>query len=177
MLTGDLEKEGEEKLAEYYDSSTKEKTLPHCDLFKAGHHGSKTSSNDVLLNKITPSICVACCCAGSTEYTVNNDNIFPTQDFINRIAKHTSRVYVTSLYDRASKKNVSFNGIVIVSSNGDKVGLSATNNLTRLKDTAWFNEKIYVVSGKVASGSAGSTDFYTESSSGATLVPQRVWPE
>ena len=45
LLTGDLEEKGEESLANYYDGSTPEKTLPKVELFKAGHHGSKTSSN------------------------------------------------------------------------------------------------------------------------------------
>ncbi|MBP5343443.1 MBL fold metallo-hydrolase [bacterium] len=76
MLTGDLELEGEEFMAEYYDGSTLEKTLPKVELFKAGHHGSKTSSNDCLLSKIEPKICCVCCCAGCNEYTNNIDTIF-----------------------------------------------------------------------------------------------------
>lgn len=174
LLTGDLEKDGEEKLAEYYNGTTAEKTLPHVELFKAGHHGSKTSSNDCLLSKITPGICVACCCAGSTEYTVNNDNIFPTQDFINRIAKYTEKVYVTTLYDQAEGKNVSMNGNVIISSNGTDVGISATNNLTLLKDTTWFNEEIYVKDGKVKAKQ--SDPFYKETDEGVVKIKRRVWP-
>ena len=56
MFTGDLELEGEEHMAAYYDGSTEEKTLPHVAVLKAGHHGSKTSTNDCLLEKITPDI-------------------------------------------------------------------------------------------------------------------------
>ena len=97
LLTGDLEEAGEKKLAAYYDGSTVEKTLPHVDLFKAGHHGSKTSSNEVLLEKITPDMCVVCCCCGTDEYTGNTDNQFPTQEFINRIAKYTDKVYATTV--------------------------------------------------------------------------------
>ena len=176
LLTGDLEKEGEEAIANYYDGSTAKKTLPHVELFKAGHHGSRTSSNECLLEKVCPKMCVACSCAGSTEYTISNDTIFPTQEFIDRIAKYTSRVYVTSLYDRTLGSVASMNGNVIVSSDGTNVGLKATNNLIRLKDTDWFNRIIYVVDGKVASGSKGSKDFYTEASPGATAIPQRTWP-
>lgn len=99
FLGGDLEKEGEEKFAEYYDSSTKEKTMPTVDLYKAGHHGSKTSSNDCLLDILQPKICVVCCCCGTDEYTGVTDNQFPTQEFINRIAKWTDRVYATTIYD------------------------------------------------------------------------------
>ena len=39
LFTGDLEKEGEESLVELNE-------LPHCQLFKGGHHGSKTSNTD-----------------------------------------------------------------------------------------------------------------------------------
>lgn len=176
IMTGDLEKEGEESLANYYDGSTPKKTLPKVELFKAGHHGSKTSSNECLLSIIQPRISVACCCAGSTEYTLSNDTIFPTQDFINRIAKYTSRVYITSLFNQESGSFESMNGNVIVSTDGTSVGLKATNNLTRLKDTAWFNEKIYLVDGKVAKGSKGSKDFYKSTDENVVEKPRRTWP-
>ena len=177
MLTGDLEKEGEEKLASYYDASSSAKTLPHCDLFKAGHHGSPTSSNDCLLSKITPDICCVCCCAGSIEYTKANDNIFPSQDFINRIAKYTDQVYVTSIYISETNSFASMNGDIIVSA-GFKddtfgIGLSASNNLTILKETAWFNEEIYTLNGNVCSS---SKEYYNSSTEGAIKVPRRVWP-
>lgn len=175
LLTGDLEKEGEEKLSNYYDSSTKEKTLPHVELFKAGHHGSYTASNECLLEKVAPKMCVACCCCGSTEYTIDNNHIFPAQEFIDRIAKYTSRVYVTSLYDKENDKGISMNGDVIVSSNGTDVGLFASNNLTRLKDTSWFNADIYVVNGKVKPSSSG--DFYKEGDPNVVKIKQRTWPQ
>lgn len=164
MFTGDLEIEGEEEMAKYYDGSTKEKTLPEVELFKAGHHGSKTSSNDCLLDIIKPKMCVVCCCCGSDEYTGVTDNQFPTQAFINRIARWTSRVYVTSMLETftietatedAKKTGVStggqyvhssgykdMNGNVCVSCNGTNVGLKASNNLTKLKDSEWFNTTI-----------------------------------
>lgn len=99
MLTGDLEKEGEEKMAEHYNGSTPELTLPKVDMFKAGHHGSKTSSNDCLLDIIQPKMCVVSCCCGTDEYTGITANQFPTQQFIDRIAKWTDAVYVTTIYD------------------------------------------------------------------------------
>lgn len=194
LLTGDLELEGEEKMAEYYDGSTKEKTLPKVELFKAGHHGSKTSSNECLLRLIQPKMCVACCCAGTSEYTNNLEHQFPTQAFINRIAQYTSRVYVTSMIKLIDGvwQYTSMNGNVIISSNGTNVGLSSTNNLTRLKDTEWFNEKIYAVKTKDTytwneagdkfpvyqnCPKSGSTDFYTKDTEGAVLIPRRTWPE
>ncbi len=193
MLTGDLELEGEEKLTEYYDGSSKEKTLPHCDLFKAGHHGSKTSSNECLLEKITPNICCVCCCAGTSEYTNNVEHQFPTQAFINRIAKYTSRVYVTSMIKYIDNKweNVSMNGIITISCNGTNIALMASDNLIRLKDTEWFNEKIYAVKTKDTytwnkagdkfdvyqnCPKTGSSDYYTKDTPDAVLIPRRVWP-
>jgi len=156
LLTGDLEQEGEESLVEEND-------LPHCALFKGGHHGSKTSSNDCLLDEITPDICCVCCCAGTNEYTNITDNQFPTQEFINRIAKHTDKVYVTSTceYEIAvatsaskgievgdeylkakSEKFKSLNGNIIVSTNNGIVSVNCSNNNTKLKDSTWFNTSI-----------------------------------
>lgn len=176
MLTGDLELEGEEEMAKYYDGSTQEKTLPHVDLFKAGHHGSKTSSNECLLKLISPEIVTVCCCAGGSEYTSNYNNVFPTQDFITRIAKYTDQVYVTSLFNEKTLKFESLNGNIIVSCNGENVAVSATNNNTKLKDSAWFNEIVYVDSkGNICSGK-GEEDFFTESTPGVTAKPRRVWP-
>lgn len=182
MFTGDLEKDGEEAMAKYYDKSTSEKTLPHVDLFKAGHHGSATSSNEALLDLITPEICCVCCCAGSSEYTNVNNTIFPTQDFINRIAKYTDRVYVTSvLKEKETRENndfifTSLNGTICISSNGSLVGINATNNVTKLKDSTWFNEEIYVIDGKVCSGKA-KKDFYNETDQNVSLITRRTWPE
>ena len=68
LFTGDLEEEGEEYLVEYNE-------LPKVELFKAGHHGSGTSSTDTLLSVIDPEIICVCCCAGSVEYTQNLENI------------------------------------------------------------------------------------------------------
>ncbi len=173
LLTGDLEKEGEEKLAEYYQQN---EGLGHVDLFKAGHHGSKTSSNDCLLDIISPDICCVCCCAGSTEYTANYNNIFPTQAFISRIAKYTDQVYVTTLFNENTKTFESMNGDIIVSCNGKEVGLAASNNLTKLKDTNWFNQTIYVdEKGNICSGK-GKENFFTEDSTGVKSVPRRIWP-
>lgn len=141
LFTGDLEEEGEESLANLNE-------LPHCDLYKAGHHGSKTSSHNVLLNEITPSIVCVCCCAGNYEYTDNNANNFPTQEFIDRIAKHTDKVYVTTLgipvYDdeKGKYKNdgfTSMNGNIVVTS-GSEITVECSNNNTLLKDTIWFKE-------------------------------------
>ena len=148
LFTGDLEEAGEESLVELND-------LPHCRLFKGGHHGSKTSSSEALLAEITPEVVCVCCCAGSSEYTKNVDNMFPTQDFINRVAKYTDLIYVTTLatYEIAKDSNgneypklngfESMNGNIVVSLDKDgKVIVNCSNNNTILKDSEWFNSSI-----------------------------------
>ncbi len=173
MFTGDLELEGEEKMAEYYSGSDVEHTLPEVDLFKAGHHGSKTSTNECLLKIIKPKMCVVSCCCGTNEYTGIIDNQFPTQAFISRIAKYTDNVYVTSIYqnyeiltakDKGNGKSDTtgieiggnyistsgyqgMNGNVVVSCSLKGVGLYCSKSYTKLKDSEWLNTKI-VIDGK-----------------------------
>ena len=127
LFTGDLEEHGEASLVE-------RNTLPQVKLFKAGHHGSKTSSNTVLLSVIQPEIVCVCCCAGTDEYTSTQANQFPTQDFINRVAPYTDKVYVTS-----GKPGYTMNGNIAVSCiDGKNVTVTGSNNNTILKDTEWF---------------------------------------
>ncbi len=131
LFTGDLEKKGEEYLVEY-------NTLPEVDLFKAGHHGSPTSSNDCLLSVIKPKICVVCCCAGTDEYTLVKDNQFPSQAFISRICKYTEKVYVTNQVSDNEAGFTAMNGNVIVSCDGTEVSVICSASSTILKETAWF---------------------------------------
>ncbi len=134
IFTGDLEESGEAHLVSM-------NTLPQVDLYKAGHHGSKTSSSMTLLNVIKPKVVCVCCCAGSSEYTDNVANQFPTKQFINNISKFTTKVYVTTLcIDYDNDKFTSLNGnIVIMAKNEDvEVSVYCSNNTTVLKDTDWF---------------------------------------
>lgn len=139
LFTGDLEEEGEESLVEeYYNEYGK--NLPEMALYKAGHHGSKTSSSESLLEIIKPEVVCVCCCAGSSEYTSKVENQFPTQAFIDRIAAYTTKVYVTTMclnYNEGSFQ--SFNGNIVVCTNasGD-ISIACANNNTILKDTDWF---------------------------------------
>lgn len=133
LFTGDLESIGETSLVELNE-------LPHCQLYKAGHHGSDTSSKDTLLNKITPEVICICCCAGSSEYTKTPNNQFPYQETINRFAKHTEKVYVTTVStNNDEKKYTSMNGnICFKSENGKDYTVAGSNNSVILKDTEWF---------------------------------------
>lgn len=144
LFTGDLEAEGEEKLVQ-------NNTLSKVKLFKAGHHGSPTSSNDCLLSVIQPEICVACCCAGSVEYTDNLANTFPSQAFIDRISNYTTQVFVPTvgtIVEDGTKKDgsinyedvsfASLNGNIVVTSKKGNITVECSNNNTVLKDTTWF---------------------------------------
>lgn len=134
LFTGDLEKEGEEHLVKYNQ-------LSKVEVFKGGHHGSKTSSNECLLSIIKPKIVCVCCCAGSDEYTTNNENMFPTQAFVDRISKYTDKVYVTTIATDDTKGFASFNGNIVVSSKNNKeVIVECSNNNTILKDSEWFKK-------------------------------------
>ena len=133
LFTGDLEERGEASLVANND-------LPKCVLYKGGHHGSPTSSTDALLSKIQPEIVCVCCCCGSSEYTSNVANQFPSQAFVDRIATYTDKVYVTTVISSDGKKGKSLNGnIVVKSENGDiSVQCSASDLL--FKDTDWFQK-------------------------------------
>lgn len=136
LFTGDLEEDGEEYLVEYNE-------LPHCKLFKGGHHGSYTASGEKLLSVIQPEVVCVCCCAGSPEYTSESDNTFPSQEFIDRVSKYTDQIYCTSLatnVDLEDKKweYTSMNGNIVVTSDGIEFSVVGSNNSTILKDTEWF---------------------------------------
>ena len=132
LFTGDLKEDGEERLAEFYD-------LPEVELFKAGHHGSKTSSTDALLSEIRPKIVCVCCCAGYNQYNAAEENVFPTQAMIDRVSVYTDKVYVTSLYDESAEEGfVSMNGNIVVTSGSGGVTVNCSDNNTLLKDTEWF---------------------------------------
>lgn len=132
IFTGDLEEDGEAKLIE-------KNSLPQVDLYKAGHHGSKTSSSVAFLEKIQPKVCCVCCCAGSPEYTKNVDNQFPTQQFIDNISKWTNEVYVTSLcIDYDKNEFTSFNGNIVYLQATEGYNINCSNNNTKLKDCDWF---------------------------------------
>ena len=134
LFTGDLEEDGEEKLVEM-------NTLPEVDLYKAGHHGSKTSSSEALLSVIQPDVVCVCCCAGSDEYTTANENQFPTQSFIDRVAPYTDKVYVTTLCtDNENSVFVSMNGNITVITDKNGLRVVCSNDSRILKEWEWFKQ-------------------------------------
>lgn len=126
LFTGDLQKNGEESLVACNPD------LKNVDLFKAGHHGSDTSNNALLIDKIQPKMVVVNCSAGGSSYN------FPTQEVINNVAKYTEQVYVTTMATENGWANM--NGNIIVSSDGGELSVTCSNNNTLLKDTDWFKE-------------------------------------
>lgn len=134
LFTGDLEEVGEEYLVKMNE-------LPLIDLYKAGHHGSKTSSSMTLMNKIKPKTVCVCCCAGSSEYTKTAENQFPTQIFINNVARFTKEIYVTSLcIDYSKDEFTSFNGNIVYMCSADGYNVKCSNNDTILKESDWFKK-------------------------------------
>ena len=132
LFTGDLEKAGEASLVEL-------NKLPQCELFKGGHHGSYTANSDKLLEVIKPKTVCICCCAGSTEYTTNPERTFPAQDAVNRIAKYTDQVFVTTVVSDNADEYTSLNGtITFHCDKGKEYTVTGSNNSVILKDTDWF---------------------------------------
>ena len=158
LFTGDLEKDGESRMVDYYksvpaDHATSYNVLPEVDLYKAGHHGSKTSSTEKLLDVIKPKYVAVCCCCGAPQYTTANDNTFPTQIMLDNVGKYTDKIYVTTLATGLPEKNdkgdyvsksyggfTSMNGTIVFYSTGGKLKLFCSDNDTILKDTEWFRE-------------------------------------
>lgn len=136
LFTGDLEEDGEKDLVTK-NSAKMGKTR----LYKAGHHGSKTSTSQELLDVIEPDTICVCACAGSPEYTKNKDNQFPTQAFVDRVYTQNAgtQVFVTSLcVDYDANKFTSMNGNIVICSTGNSVTRYFSNNATELRETEWF---------------------------------------
>lgn len=81
LFTGDLEKDGEEKLIKKYPNL-------RTDILKVGHHGSDTSTTEVFLETIEPEIAIIS--AGK-----NNRYGHPHQEVIDRLAKKNIKTYRT----------------------------------------------------------------------------------
>ena len=138
LFTGDLEEKGEEKLIEL-------NTLPEVTLFKAGHHGSNTSTSRTLLEVIKPDIVIFTAVAGAVEYTQNLDSTFPTKNVLDTVADYTDKVYITSqatieIIDGEYETTdfTSLNGNIIVKSNKNGVEVTGSNHSKILKDTDWY---------------------------------------
>ncbi len=102
LFTGDAETEEEKEILEngaYLD----------CDVLKAGHHGSSTSSSKDFLSAVTPEICIISC---------GEDNKYghPNESAVKRIKKQTEIIYRTDIC-----------GDIIIESDGKDLSVSYEN--------------------------------------------------
>ena len=140
LFTGDLEKEGESSLVE-------ENSLPHCTLFKGGHHGSYTANTATLMQAIQPDVVCVCCCCGSTEYTSVTENTFPSQAFYDRVLPYTDQIFVTSMVELVPAEDEEddpdeivkdMNGNIVVVANGESISINCSASSTPSPYTEWF---------------------------------------
>ena len=137
LFTGDLEADGEYLLVDYY--KTHHGGLGHCVLYKGAHHGSNTSSGEVLMAAITPEYICVCTCAGTTEYKAAPANVFPSQDFIFRTAPYTDKIYLTTLIKDYSRNDYSsYNGNIIFWASNDTITVQCSADNQILKNSEWF---------------------------------------
>lgn len=83
LITGDRSRSGEKKLM-------KQETLPDVDILIAGHHGSKTSASEELLEAVKPEIVIISCGAG-------NSYGHPAKDLLERLDAFGCRVLRTDI--------------------------------------------------------------------------------
>ena len=82
LFTGDLEKEGEKGLLRLYSN------LQDIQLLKAGHHGSKTSSNELFIKRLNPKL---------TIFTAGENNRYghPHKEVVERFQKLNLNILTT----------------------------------------------------------------------------------
>ncbi len=102
LFTGDAEKEEELEIIETGADID-------CDVLKAGHHGSKTSSSKEFLAEVTPDICVI-------QVGENNDYGHPHSASLKRIEKYTKNIYRNDIC-----------GDIILHSDGEKISVVYEN--------------------------------------------------
>lgn len=100
IFTGDAEALAEEEMVN-------SGRLGHIDVYKAGHHGSKTSSSELFLETISPDIAVISCGQG-------NSYGHPDQAAVDRIMKHTDKIYRTDIC-----------GSVVITSDGESLDVQS----------------------------------------------------
>ena len=130
LFTGDLESDGEASLVA-------SNNLPRCELFKAAHHGSKTSNSATLLSAIQPKIVVVPACVGSSQYTELIDSQYPMQVVVERIAPYTDKVYAPTVATGKSTWEY-LNGNLTIVCDGKTTTVTGSNNNLKLKETDWF---------------------------------------
>ena len=84
LFTGDIEAIAEEQIVKMYQNNN----ILDCDILKVAHHGSKSSSIEEIVDKITPKVSII---------GVGSDNKYghPNKDVISRLENIGSRVFRT----------------------------------------------------------------------------------
>ena len=101
LLTGDASKRSEEYILDNYE-------LPHINILKVGHHGSKTSTSERLLKETNPNIALISC---------GKDNKFnhPNKETINILNKYKVKYYRT---DKQGTITINLNNNKIITEGG-----------------------------------------------------------
>lgn len=84
LFTGDIEKIAEEKIIDKYRNTN----ILDVDVLKVAHHGSKSSSIEQIIEKITPKVSII-------GIGKNNKYGHPNKDVIGRLQNYGSRVFRT----------------------------------------------------------------------------------
>ena len=138
LFTGDLEeyttplekgdgqqKHGESLLIEYNEQLKNGVTF-----YKAGHHGSSTSSSEAFIDVIKPKYVVIPAVAGSTEYDL------PSKYVMKNLRKYTENIYITEMAInkevQGKEKTVGwipYDGNITVTSNGSDMNVTTDKTL------------------------------------------------
>ena len=91
LLTGDMEKDAEEKFIEYYNQNQSEVSFLDCDVLKVAHHGSETSTSSGFLQLIKPEYAVISTglCHGTYRH--------PRKATLNNLTACLAEIYRTDL--------------------------------------------------------------------------------
>ena len=123
LFTGDAEFVAEAHMAP---------SISNVDVYKAGHHGSKTANSAIFLAALTPSDIIL-----SVHFPDDDDgeNAYgiPQQESLDRMFGYTDNIYATGV-----------NGHIVLVSNGISYTITGSTNSILLKDSIWFStHRIY----------------------------------
>ena len=164
LLTGDLEKDGENDLVDRFNNSI---LLDGVTLFKAGHHGSRTSNNANFVDMIRPKHVMITCAAGG-QYN------FPNQNSIDNFLTYTDYIYFSSYKKDNNVIDMYHGDVTFLMDEEENVKVRCENKdeentlnlyyddeiLRPITETTWFKNnrsrslKTFVFSGYVNSSTA-----------------------
>lgn len=160
LLTGDLEEThdmyGESNLIDTY-SDIDENLLENVTLYKAAHHGSKTSNSANFIKKINPKYVAISTVANSKGNTSGGYWNFPRQEILENFLSVTDNIYITAYFNDTLTIPDSYYGTITFSiDNKENVDVSCSttkkdynfiyegNEIKKLVDTDWFIDNRYL---------------------------------